>query len=58
MTQKEIIEVLTKEEQDVLQAVLNLEQTKLNIVDLKTNSSEEKKLVQDIYFIIEGKITQ
>ncbi|WP_297481808.1 hypothetical protein [uncultured Photobacterium sp.] len=58
MTQKEIIEVLTKEEQDVLQAVLNLEQTKLNIVDLKANSSEEKTLVQDIYFIIEGKITQ
>ncbi|CAH7485165.1 conserved hypothetical protein [Vibrio chagasii] len=56
MTQREILETLTKEEQEVLQAVLNLEQTKLNIVDLKANSSEEKKLVNDIYSIIESKI--
>ncbi|HCH2708209.1 TPA: hypothetical protein NKT40_001056 [Vibrio parahaemolyticus] len=56
MTQKEILESLTKEEQEILQAVLNLEQTKLNIVDLVRNSSEERKLVKSIYSIVESKI--
>ncbi|MGR5520875.1 hypothetical protein [Vibrio sp. PNB22_4_2] len=56
MAQKEILESLTKEEQEILQAVLNLEQTKLNIVDLVRNSSEERKLVKSIYSIVESKI--
>lgn len=56
MTQQEILESLTKEEQEVLHAVLNLEQTKLNVFDLRANSSEEKKLVHEIYVIIESKI--
>ncbi len=56
MTQKEIVESLTKEEQEILHAVLNLEQAKLNIVDLVKNGSEERKLVKGICSIVERTI--
>lgn len=56
MSQKEILEKLTKIEQDILYAVLSLEQSKLNIVNMKENTSEEKKMVSNIIVTIRGKI--
>lgn len=56
MNQKEILETLTKKEQDILQVVLSLEQTKMNVVNMQDNSSEEKDLVNSIYSIIKTKV--
>lgn len=55
-TQKEIIEALTKEEQQILQNVMTLEQTNLYIKDLKQNRSKEKETIENVVKLIEREI--
>ena len=49
MTQNEIIGALTPQEKKILESVLTIEKSKLNIVDMKSNSSAEKAIVTAIY---------
>lgn len=55
-TQREIIEALTKEEQQILQSVMTLEQTNLYIKDLKQNRSKEKETIENVVKLIEREI--
>jgi hypothetical protein len=52
-TQKEIIDSLSKEEQQILQNVMTLEQTNLYIKDLKQNRSKEKETIENVVKLIE-----
>jgi len=56
VNQKDILDTLSKKEQEILQNVLQLEQAKLNVINMQDNSSEEKDLVNNIYLLIKGKI--
>lgn len=56
MNQKEIIDSLSKIEQEILKSVLNLEQSRLHIINMAENASEEKKMVSDICSIIRREI--
>lgn len=56
MNQKDILSSLSKKEQEILQNVLQLEQAKLNVINMQDNSSEEKDLVNSIYLLIKSKI--
>jgi len=53
---KEIISKLTKEEQQILQNVMTLEQTNLYIKDLKQNRTKEKEAIQNVVNLIEREI--
>lgn len=52
-TQKEIIDALTKEEQQILQSIMTLEQTNLYIKDLKENRSAENEVIETVVKLIE-----
>ncbi|GLS89932.1 hypothetical protein GCM10007916_09990 [Psychromonas marina] len=52
-TQKEIINGLTKEEQQILHSVMTIEQTNLYISDLKQNKSKEKETIESVVKLIE-----
>lgn len=53
---KDIISKLTKEEQQILQNVMTLEQTNLYIKDLKLNRTKEKEAIQNVVNLIEREI--
>lgn len=53
---KDIISKLTKEEQQILQNVMTLEQTNLYIKDLKQNKTKEKEAIQNVVCLIEREI--
>ncbi|MGE6448788.1 hypothetical protein [Pseudoalteromonas tetraodonis] len=53
---KDIISKLTKEEQQILQNVMTLEQTNLYIKDLKQNRTKEKEAIQNVVNLIEREI--
>tara|TARA_R110000765_G_scaffold323962_2_gene415594 strand:- start:3111 stop:3296 length:186 start_codon:yes stop_codon:yes gene_type:complete len=55
-SQKEIISQLSKEEQQILQNVMTLEQTNLYIKDLKDNRSKEKEVIENVVKLIEREI--
>ncbi|MDO6610522.1 hypothetical protein Q4601_11995 [Shewanella sp. 1_MG-2023] len=55
-SQKEIINQLSKEEQQILQHVMTLEQTNLYIKDLKENRSKEKEVIENVVKLIEKEI--
>lgn len=55
-SQKEIISQLSKEEQQILQNVMTLEQTNLYIKDLKENRSKEKEVIENVVKLIEREI--
>jgi len=52
-THKEIISTLSKEEEQILQNVMTLEQTNLYIKDLKQNRSKEKETIEQVVKLIE-----
>ena len=52
-TQQEIISTLNKEEQQILQNVMTLEQSNLYIKDLKQNRSKERETIEQVVKLIE-----
>ena len=52
-TLKDIISALTKEEQQILNSVMTIEQTNLYISDLKKNKSKEKEAIESVVKLIE-----
>ena len=52
-TQKDIINALTKEEQQILHSVMTIEQTNLYITDLKKNKSKERETIESVVKQIE-----
>ncbi|MGN2613459.1 hypothetical protein [Aliivibrio fischeri] len=57
-SQKDIIGALSKEEQQILQNMMTLEQTNLYINDLEKNKSREKEIVQEVVKLVERVVSK
>lgn len=56
MKESDVINRLTNAEKDLLEEILHKEKVKLNLVNMESNKSEEKNLVDEIYALIKGKV--
>jgi hypothetical protein len=56
MKESDVINRLTNAEKDLLEEILHKEKAKLNLVNMESNKSEEKNLVDEIYVLIKGKV--
>ena len=54
---EEILGSLSKRDQKVVKTLLNIERTKMHVLDLKAGSREDKKLVDQVVVLLQQEIS-